>query len=63
MNDEEINEILSLIKHARQAIDDLEAMIQDFQACKSETSKKYLGAAILKQSSQLKQTAGASKQG
>jgi len=27
MNDEEINEILSLIKHARQAIDDLEAMI------------------------------------
>lgn len=54
MNEEEKNQLKALAEKARAVIDDIESMIQDYDACKSETSKKYLGAALLKTATVLK---------
>lgn len=48
MTDEQIEEIKSAISNVRKRADEVEQMLADYARCESETSKKYLGAAILK---------------
>lgn len=54
MTEEQKNTLKSMIGHIRAAADEVEQMIADYEQCKSETSRKYLGAAILKSAQALK---------
>ena len=57
MNEEQKNAIKSLVEHARSVADEIDQMLADYEQCKSETSRKYLGAAILKTAQALKPNA------
>ena len=57
MTEEEKNNVKSAVEKMRSLVDNIECMLQDYEACKSDTSKKYLGAAILKIASPLVQKA------
>lgn len=48
MTEEDIKAITESIQHTRKILDDIESMISDYEVCKSETSKKYIGAAVMK---------------
>ena len=57
MNEEQKNAIKSLVEHIRATADEIDQMLADYEQCKSETSRKYLGAAILKTAQMLKPNA------
>lgn len=57
MTEEQKNAIKSLVEHARATADEIDQMLVDYEQCKSETSRKYLGAAILKTAQALKSNA------
>lgn len=48
MTEEQRNTLKSMLEHVRATLDEVEKMLADYDQCQSETSKKYLGAAILK---------------
>ena len=48
MTEEQRNTLNSMLGHIRAMLDEVEKMLADYDQCQSETSKKYLGAAILK---------------
>ena len=48
MTEEQKNTLKSMIGHIRATVDEIEQMLADYDLCQSETSKKYLGAAIMK---------------
>lgn len=55
MTEDQRNTLNGMLKHYRAALDEIEQMLFDYDQCKSETSRKYLGAAILKTAQALKQ--------
>jgi hypothetical protein len=48
MTEEQRNTLNIMLEHVRASLDEVEKMLADYDRCQSETSKKYLGAAILK---------------
>lgn len=55
MTEEQLQQFREITRQMQDKIDDFNAMLDDYAGCKSETSKKFLGAAILKMSEQFKQ--------
>jgi hypothetical protein len=57
MTEEQKNAIKQIVEHARATADEIDQMLADYDQCKSETSRKYLGAAILKTAQTLRPSA------
>lgn len=48
MTEEQKNALKSTLEHVRATLAEVETMMEDYEKCQSETSRRYLGAAILK---------------
>ena len=57
MTEEQKNTLKSMLVHVRATLEEVETMMEDYEKCQSETSRKYLGAAILKTAAMLKPNA------
>jgi len=57
MTEEQKDEIKGAIARTRAACDDVETMLADYDQCKSDTSRKYLAAAIVKTAAAFRQQA------